>query len=302
MNATEQTRFDELYNRHLRTLKLRGMSAKTIDSYARAVRRVSSHFACCPDQLTIEQLEVYFAKLVDSHSWSIVKIDRNGLQFFWKYVLKTDWQWLNIIKVPKVQTLPDILTLNEVERLILATHKLRYRVFLLTTYSMGLRLSEALALQVGDIDAQRKQVHIRRGKGHKDRFVPLPDLTYHALRSLWQKHRNPCWLFPNAVGSMESVAQATKHMDRGGTQAAMKAVVTQCGIKKKISVHSLRHSFATHLLEQGLSLRHIQGILGHASSTTTERYTHLTEETPQNALATINQLVGTLNVGKRGTA
>ena len=172
MTATEQARFDELYNRHLRTLKLRGMSGKTIDSYARAVRRVSSHFDCCPDQLTIEQLENYFAQLVDSHSWSLVKIDRNGLQFFWKYVLKTDWQWLNIIKAPKVLSLPDILTLNEVERLILATHQLRYRVFLLTTYSMGLRLSETLALQVGDIDTQRKQVHIRRGKGHKDRFVP----------------------------------------------------------------------------------------------------------------------------------
>jgi len=302
MIATEQARYEELYTRHLRALKLQGKRDKTIDSYARAVRRVSSHFDCCPDQLTIEQLEVYFADLVDSHSWSTVKIDRNGLQFFWKYVLKTDWQWLNIIKVPKVQTLPDILTLNEVERLILATCQLRYRVFLLTTYSMGLRLSEALALQVGDIDAQRKQVHIRRGKGHKDRFVPLPDLTYHALRSLWQKHRNPCWLFPNAVGSMESVAQATTHMDRGGAQAAMKAVVTQCGIKKKISVHSLRHSFATHLLEQGLSLRHIQGILGHASSTTTERYTHLTEETQQNALVTINQLVGTLKLSQRGTA
>ena len=271
MTATEQARFEELYTHHLRALKLQGKRDKTIDGYARAVRRVSSHFDCCPDQLSMEQLEVYFAGLVDSHSWSTVKIDRNGLQFFWKYVLKTDWQWLNIIKVPKVQTLPDILTLNEVERLILATCQLRYRVFLLTTYSMGLRLSEALALQVGDIDAQRKQVHIRRGKGHKDRFVPLPDLTDHALRSLWQKHRNPCWLFPNALGSMEAVAQATSHMDRGGTQAAMKAVVTQCGIKKKISVHSLRHSFATHLLEQGLSLRHIQGILGHASSTTTER-------------------------------
>lgn len=233
MIATEQARYEELYTRHLRALKLQGKRDKTIDSYARAVRRVSSHFDCCPDQLTIEQLEGYFSDLVDSHSWSTVKIDRNGLQFFWKYVLKTDWQWLNIIKVPKVQTLPDILTLKEVERLILATHQLRYRVFLLTTYSMGLRLSEALALQVGDIDAQRKQVHIRRGKGHKDRFVPLPDLTYHALRSLWQKHRNPCWLFPNAVGSMESVAQATSHMDRGGAQAAMKAVVTQCGIKKK---------------------------------------------------------------------
>ena len=95
MTATEQTRFDKLYNLHLRALKLRGMSDKTIDSYARAVRRVSSHFDCCPDQLTTEQLESYFAELVDSHSWSTVKIDRNGLQFFWKYVLKTDWQWVN---------------------------------------------------------------------------------------------------------------------------------------------------------------------------------------------------------------
>ena len=98
MIATEQARYEELYTRHLRALKLQGKRDKTIDSYARAVRRVSSHFDCCPDQLTIEQLEVYFADLVDSHSWSTVKIDRNGLQFFWKYVLKTDWQWLSIIK------------------------------------------------------------------------------------------------------------------------------------------------------------------------------------------------------------
>jgi integrase/recombinase XerD len=155
MTATEQTRFDKLYNLHLRTLKLRGMSDKTIDSYAQAVWRVSSHFDCCPDQLTTKQLVGYFAGLVDSHSWSTVKIDRNGLQFFWKYVLKTDWQWMNIIKAPKIHTLPDILTLSEVERLILATRQLRYRVFLLTTYSMGLRSSETLALQVSDIDAQR---------------------------------------------------------------------------------------------------------------------------------------------------
>jgi integrase len=98
---------------------------------------------------------------------------------------------------------------------------------------MGLRLSETLALQVGDVDGQRKLVHVRRGKGHKDRFVPLPDLTYQALRALWCKHRNPCWLFPNAVGSPERIRSATTHMDRGGTQAAMKAVVDQCGIKKK---------------------------------------------------------------------
>ena len=233
MNPVETNRFNELYQRHLRLLKLQGKSQKTIDSYARAVRRIVEHFDCCPDQLTLEQREKYFSELVESHSWSTVKIDRNGLQFFWKHVLKRDWQWVNIVKAPDVRSLPDILTLSEVEHLIAATRKLRYRVFLLATYSMGLRLSESLALQVGDIDGKRKMVHIRRGKGHKDRFVPLPDLTYHALRALWCKHRNPCWLFPNAVGSPEHIRRATTHMDRGGTQSAMKSVVEQCGIKKK---------------------------------------------------------------------
>jgi integrase len=233
MNQAETNRFDDLYQRHLRLLKLQGKSQKTIDAYARAVRRISEQFDCCPDQLTLQQRENYFSDLVESHSWSTVKVDRNGLQFFWKHVLKRDWQWVNIVKAPEVRSLPDILTVAQIEQLIGATRKLRYRVFLLATYSMGLRLSETLALQVGDIDGQRKQVHIRRGKGHKDRFVPLPDLTYQALRALWCKHRNPCWLFPNAVGSPERIRTAATHMDRGGTQAAMKVVVAQCGIKKK---------------------------------------------------------------------
>lgn len=233
MKQAETNRFNELYQRHLRLLKLRGKSPKTIDAYSRAVRRITEHFDCCPDRLSLEQRENYFSELVESHSWSTVKVDRNGLQFFWKHVLKRDWQWIKIVKAPKVRSLPDILTISEVEQLIGATCKLRYRVFLLTTYSMGLRLGESLSLQLGDIDAKRKQIHIRRGKGHKDRFVPLPDLTYRALRALWCKHRNPCWLFPNAIGSPERIGRATTHMDRGGAQAAMKAVVTQCGIKKK---------------------------------------------------------------------
>ena len=157
------------------------------------------------------------------------------------------------------------------ERLIGATPKRRYRVFLLTTYSMGLRLGEALSLEVGDSDGQRQRVHIRRGKGHKDRRVPLPDLTYQALHLLWARHRHPRLLFPNATGSMDHIRNATTPMDRGGTQAAMKAVVQQCRIQKSVSLHSLRHRFATHLLEQGLSLRPIQGLLGHASPTTTTR-------------------------------
>lgn len=233
MNASEQSRFDDLYQRHLRMLKLQGKSDKTIDVYARAVRRVTKHFDCCPDLLSPDQLEIYFGQLVESHSWSTVKVDRNGLQFFWRHVLKLDWQWVNMIKPPKISTLPDILTLAEVERLIGAARKLRYRVFFLTTYSMGLRLEETLSLQVGDIDAQRRRVHVRRGKGHKDRLVPLPGLTYQALRALWCKHRHPYLLFPSARGTLETVCQATTHMDRGSTQVAMKVLVKECGIKKK---------------------------------------------------------------------
>jgi len=233
MNKTETNRFNKLYQRHLRLLKLQGKSQKTIDAYSRAVRRISEYFDCCPDKLTPEQLETYFGELVDTHSWSTVKIDRLGLQFYWKHVLKLDWQWINIIKPPKIYTLPDILTPIEIENLIGATRKLRYRVFLLTTYSMGLRLEEALSLQVGDIDAGRKKVHIRRGKGHKDRLVPLPDLTLQALRILWSKHRHPDLIFPNANGSLKTIQKATNHMDRGGAQKAMKVVVAECGIKKK---------------------------------------------------------------------
>lgn len=239
MDKKETARFNKLYEKHLRLLKLQGKSQSTIDAYSRAVRRVTEHFDCCPDRLTPDQLEHYFSDLVESHSWSTVKLDRLGLQFFWKHVIQTKWEWIKIIKPPKVRTLPDILTVSEVEKIIGTTRKLRYRVFLLTTYSMGLRLEEALSLQTSDIDAGRNKVHIRRGKGHKDRFVPLPDLTLCALRELWLKHRNPDWLFPNAIGSPEKIRKAANHMDRGGTQNAMKVVVEECGIKKKsISIPS----------------------------------------------------------------
>ena len=233
MNPSEEKRFQKLYQRHLQLLKLQGKSDKTIDAYSRAVRRVSKHFDCCPDTLTHEQLEDYFAALVDSHSWSTVKLDRLGLMFYWRFALKENWDWVTMIKPPKIHTIPDILSPAEIEQLIGKTRKLRYRVFLLTTYSMGLRLSEALSLQVGDIDGPGKQVHIRRGKGHKDRLIPLPDLTLRALRELWGRHRHPQFIFPNANGSLKTIQRATNHMDTGGTQKAMKTVVEECGIKKK---------------------------------------------------------------------
>ncbi len=233
MNPKEQKRFDRLYAKHLRALKLQGYSESTINVYARAVRRVSEHFDCVPDKLNEDQLAEYFSELIDSHSWSTVRVDRNGLQFFWAEVLKRDWQWVEMIKPPQVRSLPDVLSVSEVEQLIGAARKLRYRVFVLATYSMGLRLSETLALEVSDIDAARRRVHIRRGKGHKDRLVPLPELTYQGLRALWAKHRHPRLLFPNPVGSPERAREASTHMDRGGTQQAVKALLADCGIKKR---------------------------------------------------------------------
>lgn len=233
MDTSEQKRFDTLYRKHLQALKLQGLSDMTIDSYARALRRLVSHFDCCPDQLSVEQLKTYFAALVASHSWSTVKVDRCGLQFFWKHVLGREWAWVDIVKPPRLRSLPVVLSIHEVERLIVAAKHLRFRTFVLATYSMGLRLSETLALEVGDIDADRHRVHIRRGKGHKDRLVYLPERTLQALRVLWRKHRNPRLLFPSATGTLSRIQQATRPMDRGSTQVAVKRMLADAGIKKK---------------------------------------------------------------------
>jgi len=238
MNTIDKKIFDKHYQQLLQCLKLQGKADATIDAYSRALRRVTDHFNCMPEQLSPDDLKDYFAALVESHSWSTVKVDRLGLQFYWKHILAKDWQWIDIVKPPKIKTIPDILTLTEIERLIAATRMLRYRVFILVTYSMGLRLDEALTLQVGDIDAERKLVHIRRGKGHKDRLIPIPDLTLYALRVLWSKHRHPRLLFPNPVGKVQNIQRAKTHMDRGGAQNAMRAVVKDCKIKKKSpSIH-----------------------------------------------------------------
>lgn len=245
MISSEQKRFDAFYDQHLRALKLHGYAASTIDVYARAVRRLSAYFDAVPDQLSVEQLESYFAELVDSHSWATVRVDRNGLQFFWEHILKRDWQWVKIIRPPSVRSLPDVLSVGELEQVIAAARRHRYRVFVLTCYSMGLRLSETLSLEVGDIDVAYRRVHVRRGKGHKDRFVPLPDRTYRALRHFWSRHRHPRLLFPSVVGSMEKVRTASRPMDKGGVQQAVKAMVSECGIKKRF--RSIRYATAMPL-------------------------------------------------------
>ena len=290
MNVQIQQNCNALYHQHLINLKLQGKRPSTIDAYSRALRRITAYFDRDPQTLTTADLKQYFHSLTQTHSWSTVKLDRNGLQFFYRYTLNKQWQWLDIVKPPQVKRIPDILTRQQVANVISQTKQLRYQVFFLVLYSMGLRLSEALNLTINDIDSQTMQLHIRDGKGGKDRLIPLPQRTLLALRAYWKTHHHPRLLFPS-IGKDNN-----QPMDKGSVQKALKKVVIQCKIHKSISPHSLRHCFSTHLLEQGLDLRSLQLLLGHHSLNTTARYTHLTTlKQHDNALA-LNKLTDTLTL------
>jgi integrase len=168
---------------------------------------------------------------------------------------------------------------------------MKYRVCLGTLYSCGLRLKEGLHLQVADIDSDRLQVHVRNGKGGKDRYVPLPERTLQMLRQYWVTHRHPEWLFPasNFRGNM-----ATAPMNPSSVQKAFRAACKENGIQKHATVHTLRHSWATHMLEAGVNLRIIQAYLGHRSPKTTAIYTHLTRKAEVPAVTAINQVLDEL--------
>ena len=288
MNTQQQLHFNALYQQHLNNLTLQGKRPATIDAYSRAIRRISIYFDCLPNNLTLQQLKTYFVALIDSHSWSTVKLDRNGLQFFYRHTLNKQWEWLDIVKPPQIKRLPDILTPEEVGLLITRTRQLRYKYFFYTLYCLGLRLGEGLRLTINDIDSAQHQVHVRNAKGGKDRLVPLPDKSLYILRLYWSSHRHPKLIFPG-IGT-------DAPMDKGGVQKAMKQVCRDCGIHKSISPHSLRHCYATHLLERGLDLRSLQCLLGHASLNTTARYTQLTHVKIAEVQQTVNQLANELTI------
>jgi integrase/recombinase XerD len=229
--ATEH--FDRQYQTHLKHLKLKGLQPKTIEAYSRAIRRVGERFDHRIDSLSEAQLTDYFTDLVASHSWSTVKLDLYGLKFYYAYVLRKPWVAPGLIKPPKTQRLPDIVTVEETQRLFAATRVISYRVFYFTLYSLGLRLGEGLRLQVGDIDAAHGRVHIRNAKGNRDRLVPLPQATHQLLRRFWSVHRNPVLLFPNRHGGLKGAASATTPLDRGGVQTTLHKVITTCGLKKR---------------------------------------------------------------------
>jgi len=174
MTAPSDADFKRQYDTHLNRLRLKGLQPKTIEAYARAIRRIGAYFDHQIDDLSETQLTDYFTDLLESHSWSAVKLDLYGLKFYYTHVLHKPWVYLALIKPPKGQRLPDIVTVEEARRLVLATHTLSYRVFFFTLCSLGLRFGEGPRLRVADVDAPRQGVHIRDAKGNKDRFMPLP--------------------------------------------------------------------------------------------------------------------------------
>ena len=182
-----------------------------------------------------------------------------------------------------------MLSIDEVRELIGAVRKLRYRTYFSTVYSLGLRRNEGLHLQVRDIDSARMLVHVHRGKGAKDRFVPLPARTLALLREYWVTHRNPVWLFPDIGSDQRQAVSSDRPMSKDAVQHAMQRVVQQLGWRKAVSIHTLRHSYATHLLEAGVNLRLIQQDLGHSSLQTTMVYLHLTTVSQEQAIAVINK-------------
>jgi len=233
MKTSNHPQFNRYYDLHCKHLRLKGLQPKTIDAYSRAIRRIGDHFNFEIEGLNQNQLLDYFHALLERLSWSAVKLDLYGLKFFYTYVLNKPWTEIKLIQPPRTKRIPDIVSLDEAQKLFMATGRISYRVFFFTLYSMGLRLGEGLRLEVGDIDADRQRVHIRNAKGNKDRFVPLPDMTLRLLRRFWSLHRHPLFLFPSRKRGLKNAHLASIPMDRGGVQMAMAAVVRDIGLKKR---------------------------------------------------------------------
>jgi site-specific recombinase XerD len=276
-------------------LQLRGFSRRTQEMYVRAVRLLAEHYHK-PDLITEEELRQYFLYVKNVKKWSRAAstISICGIKFFFQQTLNRDWTTLTFVRAPREKKLPVILTPGEVSKILGRVRLVRYRVCLWTIYSCGLRLQEGTHLQVRDIDSARKMVHVRHGKGAKDRYVPLPERTLEMLREYWATHRNPVLIFPAQGRSHGNLAKSTEPMAKSSIQKVFRAALKESGINKAACIHSLRHSWATTLLEAGLNLRLIQEYLGHNSPATTSVYTHLTARAEQLGAEAINRVMSDL--------
>jgi integrase/recombinase XerD len=263
-----------LRQQFIEDMQLSGLAAGTQACYVGAVKRLVRYCGKAPDQISQTELRNYFLYLRNEKqvSRSTFTIALCSIRRFFEKTLRRHWDIFDLARPPREKKLPIVLSQQEVHRLLASLRLLAYRTCLTTIYSCGLRIQECLHVTVADVDSDRMMLHVRHGKGAKDRYVPLPQPALNLLRAYWVTHRHPKWLFP----ARSSQVDRCQPMCAASVRQAFKKAAQAAGIRKKATVHTLRHSYATHLLEAGVNLRYIQSYLGHSSIKTTTIYTHLT--------------------------
>jgi len=284
----------DLYDRCVTDLKLRGYAKRSRQSYRRSLRQFQNFANKAFEDITEEDLREYWLCCKEELGWSsaTLRISYSAIKHFYTHVLKRDWEVLRTIRFERQQTVPVVLNTDEVRRILEAMRGMpANHAFFTLVYSCGLRLSEALNIQVGDIDGKRLSIHVHHGKGAKDRVIPLPESTLRVLREYWKTHRNPVWMFP-ALGRDGKGGGTAKRPTRAVTvQGALRRIVKRLGIKKQIRVHSFRHSYATHMIEAGVPVRHVQECLGHASLASVMIYLHITTHGKEDSRRRLDQLM-----------
>lgn len=284
-----------LRQRFIEDMRLAGLSARTQEAYVHAVARLLAWVGKPPRQVTEEDVRRHFLYL--THEQKVARgtatIALCGVKRFFEITLEREWTTLALARPAPETTLPVVLSREEVAAILSEVRMPIYRACLTTIYACGLRLMEGARLGVADIDASRMALHVR-GKGNHDRAVPLPVAILDMLRDLWRTHRSKTWVFPAPTrhGTSWSVAHDAGPLTRSSLQSAFRRALSRSGVAKAAHVHTLRHSWATHLLEDGVSLRAIQSYLGHSSPRTTALYTHLTTRVHDAAWGPINGLAG----------
>lgn len=296
-DITEQyqslVRFTEL-------LKLRSMAFTTRSEYLRYLRKLAEHVKRDPAELDEAQVRAYLLRLKTEHHYSpsTMRTAVCALRNFYGKLLGHDWKLFDLVRSPDRKTLPAVLTRAEVARLFAAITEPRFRTIVRLIYACGLRIREATTLEVTDIKREPSRLHLHRTKGQKERYVPLPESMLEELRAFWRTHRHPRWVFPGVgrgwregPGARERLAQASEPMGVGSIQNCLRLVVPVAKLPKDTHPHTLRHSYATHLMEEGVSIRLIAQFLGHSSIETTAIYTHLTAVNEAHARAAISRLI-----------
>lgn len=268
-------------------MTLAGLAPKTQTLYVEAVRSLAKFYMKSPDTISEKEIRDYLIHVreVDHAAEGTLRILHFGLKFFFQKSLQRDWPVLKLMRLPKKKRLPTVLSPSEVKEILRHIRVPRNQMCLTLIYACGLRISEATHIRVSDIDGERRLVKVL-GKGSKERLVPLPEPVLEQLRRYWMLQRPKNWLFPGK-NTEEPVSNHT-------VRNALKAAAGECGIKKAVIPHSLRHSYATHLMENKIDIRVIQLMLGHSSPRTTSIYTHLTPQTLENVQKTINHLTQNL--------